>query len=285
MPLMSRTARRRGLCKRSDAYFEHLEKQRQKQQLGLFFSSCRSSAGRWTTMSASRLPLKGGFASMRLYLSRSGFWSLRLSRYSMKGLPMPWVIMFMARCAAWCGPCRSHGTYGSCSGPSFAVEENLLLRRSFRYSPAETRKPAVPQAGSQITSSALGSVSSDHHADDMTWRAELAVHARQSRSWTGDTRRCRRGRRCCGAAPSVRYISSIAVTIFSSMSGVGIFEDSVAHVLGVGAVLIGVQPLDKGKPAPGPLEYICPAGRKRDHLSCSPATVRLPICTRRRILS
>ena len=48
------------------------------------------------TMSASRLPLKGGLARIRVYLSRSGFWSLRLSRYSMKGLSMPWVIMFMA---------------------------------------------------------------------------------------------------------------------------------------------------------------------------------------------
>ena len=48
------------------------------------------------TMSASRLPLKGGLARIRLYFSRSVFWSLRLSRYSMNGLSTPCVIMFMA---------------------------------------------------------------------------------------------------------------------------------------------------------------------------------------------
>ena len=41
------------------------------------------------TISASRLPLKGGLARMREYFSRSGFWSDRLSRYWMVGLSTP----------------------------------------------------------------------------------------------------------------------------------------------------------------------------------------------------
>ena len=40
--------------------------------------------------------MKGGLARIREYLSRSVFWSDRLSRYWMVGLSTPWAIMFMA---------------------------------------------------------------------------------------------------------------------------------------------------------------------------------------------
>ena len=48
------------------------------------------------TMSLSRLPLNGGLARISEYISLSGFCSERLSRYSIEGLAIPCVIMFIA---------------------------------------------------------------------------------------------------------------------------------------------------------------------------------------------
>ena len=58
------------------------------------------------------------------------------------------------------------------------IRKSLLCLLSFRYSPAATRNPEVPQAGSQIISSADGSISLNHHPDNMSWCTELTVSAR-----------------------------------------------------------------------------------------------------------
>ena len=90
---------------------------------------------------------------------------------------------------------------------------------SRRYSPAATRKPAVPQAGSQMTSFGRGRGHLDHQPDDVARRAELAVLPGAWRS----CRACiRRGRPWCRGPPSAT--SSIMSTTLASSAGVGMVK-------------------------------------------------------------
>ena len=97
------------------------------------------------------------------------------------------------------------------------------------YSPAATRKPQVPQAGSQMMSVGLGAVMLDHQLDDVPRGAELPVRHRRWRS--------------CASMYSYRSplvsrssmgTSSIRSTTFASRAGVGDGEAGVLHVVGVG---------------------------------------------------
>ena len=142
----------------ASADFQHPQEQGEEQQLSLFgLAELEQVGGNNVVVQTA---LNGGFARIRLYLSLSGFWSLRLSRYSMNGLSTPWVIMFIAPMRSMVRSISKPWNMCSCSGLCFCGQRTLPacgFHADIRQRHKEARRAA---GGSQITSSARGCIRS-----------------------------------------------------------------------------------------------------------------------------
>ena len=114
--------------------------------------------------STSTLPVKGGLARMASNFALMVLFLETLSRYRTSGSSTPWSIRFIAlmRSIVW-----SVSKPVNCGLAPFAPVKQFhcseVISSSYTSrmrSADEMRKPAVPQAGSQMSSPGLGSISS-----------------------------------------------------------------------------------------------------------------------------